>query len=61
MSHLWHLTCNSHTGNLLAKDLVNSNLTGQVKQEQKAFHRPDMEKEILLNGGHLIQMPGDTR
>eukprot|EP00102_Acyrthosiphon_pisum_P013165 XP_008182630.2 PREDICTED: uncharacterized protein LOC100570070 isoform X2 [Acyrthosiphon pisum] len=61
LASIWHLTCNSHTGNLLAKDLVASRISSQVKQVLKEFHGPDLEKELVKNGGFRIQLPCDTR
>jgi len=61
LSTLWHLTCNAHTANLLAKDLVPSSITAKIKQILKAFHGPDLEKELLLHGGYRIQLPCETR
>jgi len=61
LTTIWHLTCNSHTANLLAKDLVSKAITGQVKTVLKAFHGPDVEKELLAKGGRRIMMPCDTR
>lgn len=61
LSTLWHLTCNAHTANLLAKDLVPSDITAKVKQILKAFHGPDLEKELLFRGGYRIQLPCETR
>ncbi|KAL4084400.1 hypothetical protein QTP88_028223 [Uroleucon formosanum] len=61
LSTLWHLTCNAHTANLLAKDLVPSDITAKVKQILKAFHRPDLEKELLFRGGYRFQLPCETR
>jgi len=61
LTTIWHLTCNSHTANLLAKDLVSKVITGQVKTVLKAFHEPDVEKDLLAKGGRRIIMPCDTR
>lgn len=49
LANIWHLTCNSHTGNLLAKDLVASRISSQVKQVLKEFRGLNLEKE-LKNG-----------
>jgi len=61
LTTIWHLTCNSHTANLLAKDLVSKPLVDKAKVLLKAFHGPDAEKEMLKQGGRRIQMPCDTR
>lgn len=54
LTTIWHLTCNSHTANLLAKGLVSKAITGQVKIVLKALHGPDIEKELLSKGGRRI-------
>lgn len=61
LTEIWHLTCNSHTGSLLAKDLVSAKLTGHVKVLLKAFHGPGIEKQLIKHGGKRIQMPCETR
>lgn len=61
LTTIWHLTCNCHTANLLAKDLVSKSITGQVKTVLKAFHGPDIKKELLAKGGKRIMMPCETR
>ncbi|KAL4153714.1 hypothetical protein QTP88_001547 [Uroleucon formosanum] len=61
LTAIWHLTCNSHTANLLAKDLVLKPLIEKAKVLLKAFHGPDAEKELLNQGGRRIQMSCDTR
>lgn len=55
LTTIWHLTCNSHTANLLAKDLVLKPLIEKAKVLLKAFHGPDAEKELLNQGGRRIQ------
>lgn len=61
LSEIWHLTCKSHTGNLLSKDLVSTKLTGPVKVLLKAFHGSGIEKKLIKLGGRHIQMPCETR
>lgn len=61
LTTIWHLICNSHTTNLLAKDLVSKPLVEKAKVLLKAFHGPDAEKEMLNQGDRHIQMPCDTR
>jgi len=61
LTTIWHLTCNSHTANLFAKDLVSKPLIDKAKVLLKAFHGPDAEKELFNQGGRRIQMPCDTR
>jgi hypothetical protein len=47
LTKIRHLTCNSHTANLLAKGLVSKTLVEKAKVVLKAFHGPDAEKELL--------------
>ena len=46
---LWHHTCNSHSGNLLAKEVM------------KQFKEPDLGKELLTCGGLKVNLVADTR
>ncbi|KAL4148030.1 hypothetical protein QTP88_002334 [Uroleucon formosanum] len=46
LTTICHLTCNSHTTNLLAKDLVLKPLIEKAKVLLKAFHGPDAEKVV---------------
>ena len=57
----WHLTCNSHSGNLLAKDIVNLDIAKDASTVLNNFKHPDLEKEILEKGGVKIVLVGDTR
>ena len=58
---LWHHTCDSHSGNLLAKDLVNEEVSGNVTRIMKQFKQPDLEKELLVWGGLKVILVADTR
>lgn len=58
---VWHSNCNSHTGNLLAKDMINTKLNEKVMMVLKEFKKTDYEKFIVLNGGTKIKLPCDTR
>lgn len=58
---LYHSTCNSHTGNLLAKDLVDPNISSRVISVLKECKRSDLEKQVLEKGGQRCQLPGETR
>ncbi|XP_050307479.1 uncharacterized protein LOC126744161 [Anthonomus grandis grandis] len=58
---LWHSTCNSHTGNLLAKDILDKKLLENVVLVLKEFKQPDFEKMILDEGGRRIKLPVETR
>lgn len=61
LTDLWHSTCSSHTGNLLAKDLINKELMGKVAVVLNTFKATDLENLLVSNGGHRIVLPGDTR
>lgn len=61
MSDLWHVTCSSHSGNLLAKDLVKKDLTARVNEVLKEFKRTDLENEIVKKGRKRIILSCDTR
>lgn len=58
---VWHSTCSSHTGNLLAKDILDTALTDKVTMILKEFKHPDFEKQIVDKGGRRIQLPCETR
>lgn len=45
---LWHVTCNSHTGNLLAKELVPAQMASRVNCLLKAFTSAD-KKPAFFN------------
>lgn len=62
MKHcLWHSTCNSHTANLLAKDIQDINCSKKITMILKEFKRSDLEKSLLDKGGSRIQLPCETR
>jgi hypothetical protein len=44
------LTCNSHTANLLAKDLISKPFIEKAKVILKVFHGPNAEKKLLNQG-----------
>lgn len=58
---LWHVTCSSHSGNLLAKSLVSDVLASRVNMVLKGFSGPDIESKLLFHKGHRIILGGDTR
>nr|CAH7750006.1 unnamed protein product [Callosobruchus chinensis] len=58
---MWHSTCNSHTGNLLAKDMLDKKLVDNVVLVLKEFKQPDLEKMVVLKGGRRIKLPAETR
>lgn len=61
LSKLWHCTCNSHSGNLLAKALVESSVTNKVTLILKEFMSPALERQLVLLGGKKVSLPCDTR
>lgn len=58
---VWHTTCNSHTANLLAKDIVDKILTDNVVLILKEFKQTHLEKALVSRGGKRIKLPCDTR
>lgn len=56
-----HSTCNSHSGNLLAKSLVEKDYADKVNKILKAFKHPKLEREIVNRGGKRIVLPCETR
>lgn len=60
-SNLMHSTCNSHTGNLLAKDILDLATASKVSLILREFKHPDLEKDIISDGGSKIQLAVDTR
>lgn len=58
---VWHTTCNSHTGNLLAKDIVDHQLLSQANMVLKEFKNTDFEHIIVNKGGRKIRLACDTR
>lgn len=61
LTDIIHLTCNSHTGQLLAKDILPTELATRVTSILKQFNGPDMEAQILRFGGSKISLPCETR
>nr|XP_022909870.1 uncharacterized protein LOC111420999 isoform X1 [Onthophagus taurus] len=62
MNHcLWHSTCNSHTANLLAKDVQDKECTNSVTTVLKEFKQADNERAITEKGGTKIKLPCETR
>jgi len=58
---IWHVTCGSHSGNLLAKSLIDSQFTECVTSLLREFKQPGPEKELVKRGGKKIILPGETR
>lgn len=59
--NLWHSACNSHTANLLAKDLLPGNISTRIVSVLKAFKQTDREHDLVENGGSRVVLPADTR
>ncbi|XP_051156204.1 uncharacterized protein LOC127278512 [Leptopilina boulardi] len=57
----WFITCNSHSGNLLAKALIDDSFSKKAIPTLKEFKSPALEKEIVKRGGIKICLPGETR
>lgn len=49
----YHSTCNSHTGNLLAKDLVDKNIANRVVSVLKEFKRNELEQLSVCRLKHV--------
>lgn len=60
-SCLWHSTCSSHTGNLLAKDIIDKEIASKIRKVLVQFKTTDMERLVIQNKGSKIKMPGETR
>ncbi|KAM0736901.1 hypothetical protein ACS0PU_006550 [Formica fusca] len=59
--NLWHVTCASHSGNLLAKSLVNAKFAESVNRLLREFKQPGPEKEVIKGGGQKIVLACETR
>ncbi|XP_024875318.1 uncharacterized protein LOC112456794 [Temnothorax curvispinosus] len=58
---IWHTTCHSHSGNLLAKDLVPETFAKKVNNLLRSFKTPGAEYELKQQGGSRIILACDTR
>lgn len=58
---IWHTTCQSHSGNLLAKALVPETYAKKVNSLLQAFKTPGAEFELKQLGGSKIILACDTR
>lgn len=59
--NIWHTTCNSHSANLLAKKIVDKELSDQVQSVLKEFKSCALEKAVCNLGGSRMVLAGDTR
>lgn len=58
---IWHSTCSSHTGNLLAKDVSNSSIAEKLNVVLREFKQSHLEKDIVDRHGHRIHLACETR
>lgn len=58
---IWHTTCHSHSGNLLAKVFVSDDFAKTVNELLRKFKSPSAEHEIKQRGGSRIMLACDTR
>lgn len=58
---IWHSNCNSHTANLLAKDVLDEDCTKNVITILKEFKQSHFERVLVDNKGSRIKLPCDTR
>lgn len=61
LTELIHSTCSSHTGNLLAKDVIDKTVCSKVSLILKEFKRSELENAIVAYNGKRIKLPGETR
>lgn len=54
-------TCSSHTANLLAKDVINKDISEKAQLVLKEFKHPDIERKLTESGGSKIILAGETR
>lgn len=58
---LWHVTCASHSANLLAKSLIDREFAECVNRLLKEFKRSGPEKELVKGGGKKVVLACETR
>ncbi|XP_063994831.1 uncharacterized protein LOC135172608 [Diachasmimorpha longicaudata] len=58
---IWHTTCESHSGNLLAQAFVPEIFTKKVNKLLREFKTPGAEHELKLLGGSRIYLACETR
>lgn len=61
VDHLWHLKCNSHSGNLLFRSFTNEALANNVALIVKDFKSPNLESQLINAGGRKMIAAGETR
>ena len=57
---LWHVTCNSHSANLLCKSLVDEAFSARVKNLLKEFKSTLLETLLIDAGGSRVVLPVDV-
>lgn len=62
MYSMWYSNCNSHTGNLLAKDLlsIHQPCLDKALSILTEFSNSDLQRALTENGGQQIKLLGDT-
>lgn len=58
---LWHSNCSSHTGNLLAKDIVDKDINEKLNLIIHQFKLTDLESALLKEGGVKMGSPVDVQ
>lgn len=58
---VWFSTCHSHSGNLLAKSLVDGDFAKEVQELVIEFRKPALEREIMNRGGTKLKLGSETR
>lgn len=58
---IWHTTCNSHSGNLLGKSVVDNEFATLVNNLLKEFKNVNLEARLLDLGGNRMVLIGETR
>uniref|UniRef100_A0A0C9RAK5 ZBED1_2 protein n=1 Tax=Fopius arisanus TaxID=64838 RepID=A0A0C9RAK5_9HYME len=58
---VWHVTCNSHSGNLLLKSLVSPDFAESLNQLLREFRTSKAERELKKRGGTRIMLVCETR
>ena len=59
--NIWHVTCNSHSGNLLSKSITDNEFAKKVNKLLKDFKNPALESQLLDLGGSRIVLISETR
>jgi Protein of unknown function (DUF 659) len=57
LSNLWHISCSSHTGDLLARDIIDVPTTDKVNSVIKEFKHPNLEDRVVSLGNNFEMEP----